>query len=152
MSKLFYTETGNVVPTLCEEVTEYRRAKKILQLPGTDAPAKLFVLARSYPDNKLPLRVSVNGTELPGPPPNSSNIYIWHEVPVPPSLIVSGANEFEFWAEAPAMNAWSLALENGHKEPDSFVCTDGGETWRNEKMGYLNVSRGEYVVRVRLSA
>jgi transglutaminase-like putative cysteine protease len=122
-----------------------------LQLPGTDAPAKLFLLARSYPDNKLPLRVSVNGTELPGLPPNSSNIYIWHEVPVPPTLLVSGANEFEIWADATAMNAWSVALENGHKEPGSFVSTDAGETWRDEKMGFLNVSRGEYVVRVRLS-
>jgi hypothetical protein len=49
------------------------------------------------------------------------------------------------------MDSWSLALEEGHREPDSFVSTNNGQKWRNEKMGYLNVSRGEYVVRVRLS-
>ncbi len=150
MSQLYYSEMGHVVPTLCEELTDYRRARKVLHLPGTDAPAKLFLLARSYPDTMRPLRLSVNGTELSGLLPNPSGIYVWHEVKISPALLVSGANVFEFWTDAGAMNAWSLAVENGHKDPASFVSTDGGETWRNEKMGYLNVTRGEYIVRVRL--
>ncbi len=151
MSQLYYTETGHIVPTLCEELTDYRVGRKILRLPATRAPARLFLLARSYPGNKLPLRVSVNGTELPGLPPASSGAYVWYEIKVPPHLLGAGANVFEFWADARSMTAWSLAMENGHKEPQSFVSTDGGETWRNEKMGYLNVSRGEYIVRVRLA-
>lgn len=150
MSQLHHSEMGYVVPTLCEELTDYRHARKVLYLPGTRAPATLFLLARSYPDNELPLRVSVNGTEIPGPLPNTSGAYVWHELQVLPSLLISGANKFEFWSDAHSMNAWSLAVENGHKDPRSFVSTDRGETWRNEKMGYLNVSRGEYLVRVRL--
>lgn len=150
MSKLYYSETGNVVPALCEELTDYRHAKKILHLAGTRSSARLFLLARAYPGSELPLRISVNGTEILSLSPVSPDVYLWHTVPVASSLLVSGANVFEFWTDAHAMNAWSLALENGHKEPKSFVSTDGGKTWRNEKMGYLNVSRGEYVVRVRL--
>ena len=151
MSRVFYSETGHVVPTLCEELTDYRRARKVLHLPDTAEPAMLFVLARPYPGSEFPLSISVNGAEVPGPLPGSRDFYGWYEVPVPPSLLVAGANVCEFWTDAPAMNAWSLAIENGHREPESFVSTDGGKTWRNEKMGYLNVSRGEYVVRVRLA-
>jgi hypothetical protein len=48
------------------------------------------------------------------------------------------------------MNAWSLGIESGHAHPGSFVSDDGGRTWRNEKLGFLNVLLGEYIVRVRL--
>jgi hypothetical protein len=151
MSKLYFSEAGHVIPTLCEELTDYRHARKILHLPGTSEPARLYVLARSYPDNQLPLRLSVNGKELPGVQPMQPDIYYWHEVVVPPSLLVAGRNVFEFWTDSHAMNGWSLALENGHRDPESFVSTDCGATWRNEKLGYHNVSFGEYVVRVRLA-
>ncbi|UCC89293.1 MAG: transglutaminase domain-containing protein [Anaerolineales bacterium] len=151
MSRLYYSETGHVVPTLCEELTDYRHARKILHLPATSGPATLFFLARSYPGHDLPLRLSVNGAELPSLQPNSSSAYMWHEVQISPSLLLTGANMFEFWTDAPAMDAWSLAIENGHQDPRSFVSTDSGLTWRNHKMGYLNTSRGEYLVRIRLA-
>jgi hypothetical protein len=48
------------------------------------------------------------------------------------------------------MTAWSLAIEAGHPNPHSFVSDDGGKTWRNQRMAYLNVLSGEYVVRMRL--
>lgn len=150
MSKLYYSEQGNMIPSLCEELTEYRHARKVLHLPGTHQPATLYILARSYPGNQIPLRLSVNGTELPGLQPINPDIYFWYEASVPASLVLEGANVFEFWADAPAMSAWSLGLENGHKDAGSFVSTDSGRTWRNEKLGYHNVSFGEYVVRVRL--
>lgn len=151
MSRLYYSESGRVVPTFCEELTDYRRARKLLYLPGTRAPASLYLLARAYPEAKLPLRMAVNGTELPGLPPRDPGALVWHEAAIPPGLLTAGANTFEFWTDAPAMDAWSLAVEDGHQTPNSYVSTDAGETWRNEKMGYLNVSRGEYVVRVRLA-
>jgi len=65
MSKLYYSEQGDVLPSLCEELTHYRRARKILLLPGTHEPAKLCVLARAWPGSSYPLRLSVNGNELP---------------------------------------------------------------------------------------
>src|SRR6266498_3445051 len=151
MSKLYYSETGHVVASLCEELTDYRRARKILHLPSTSSPARLFLLARAYPETQMPLMISVNGTELPSLMPPARDLYLWHEVLVDASLLVPGKNVFEFWTDSYAMDAWSLALEDGHEEPESFVSTDSGKTWRNEKMGYLNVSRGEYIVRVRLA-
>jgi hypothetical protein len=79
------------------------------------------------------------------------DIYFWHELELPASLLVQGPNTFEFWTDAHAMNAWSLALEHGHRNPQSYVSTDSGTTWRNEKMGYHNIGLGEYVVRLRLA-
>ena len=60
-------------------------------------------------------------------------------------------NRFELWTDATAMNAWSLALEAGHAAPRSAISDDGGDSWRSERMGYLNAVRGEYVVRLRLA-
>ncbi len=151
MSKLYYSEQGNVIPGLCEELTEYRRARKVLDLPATREPATLHFLARSYPGNRLPLHVSVNGTALPDLTADKEDIYFWWEMTVPSAVLVAGRNVFEFWTDSPAMNSWSLAMENGHRDPSSFVSTDYGETWRNEKLGYHNVGLAEYVVRVRLA-
>ncbi len=51
MSRLYHSEKGYVLPTLCEELTRYRRARKVLHLPGTSEPATLYVLARAWPDS-----------------------------------------------------------------------------------------------------
>jgi len=55
MSQLYFTERGNMLPTLSEELTTYRRARKVLQLPGTANPATLYILARTYAGNDSPL-------------------------------------------------------------------------------------------------
>jgi len=151
MGKLYLSESGNIVPTLCDEVTTYRRARKTLHLPGTHNPASLFFLARRYEYGKLPLRLSVNGVEIPSVQLISERGFCWYEVQVLPSQLKAGSNTFEFWSDATAMNAWALAIEPGHANPKSFVSDNGGLEWRNSKMGYLNVLRGEYVVRVRLN-
>ena len=151
MSKLYWSEEGRVVATLCEELTHYRRARKVLQLAPTAAPGVLYVLARCYPEGGLPLRVAVNGTEVPAIQSTAAGAYRWYEIRVDPSLLSSGENRFEFWTDSTAMNAWSLAMEAGHPAPKSYVTDDGSGVWRNERMGYLNVVRGEYVVRMRLA-
>jgi hypothetical protein len=151
MSRLYLSESGRVVPTLCEELTTYRRARKLLHLPPTSGPGLLYLLARPYRGAGRLLRLSVNGIEIMPIRPQPSDAYLWYPVPVEPALLRSGANLFEFWTDATAMNAWSLAVEAGHKEPASFTSDDGGATWRAERMGYLNVLRGEYVARVRLA-
>jgi hypothetical protein len=150
MSKLYYSESGNVIPSLCEELTIRRRARKIIQLPLTQSTATLFLLARPYPGTEHNLRVSVNSTELPAISPTDIEGYNWHTVRVPASHIRSGANLFEFWTDAHAMNGWSLAIESGASS-NSYISQDGGMTWRQDKLGYLNVLQGEYVVRVRLA-
>ncbi len=151
MSRLYLSETGRVVPTLCEELTTFRRARKILRLPSTSAVGTPHVLARSYPDTRLPLRIAVNGTEVAAVEPVSTGRYQWYAVEARPGILRDGENTLELWTDATAMTAWSLAVEGGHADPKSSVSDDGGNTWRNDRMGYLNVLRGEFVVRVRLA-
>lgn len=151
MSKLYFSETGWVVASLSEELTDYRHARKILELPPTRGQAQLYLLARAYPDTPSPLHISVNGNRIPSAAAPARDVYTWLQIPLDPAVLVAGRNVFEFWTDSAAMDSWSLALEDGHRDPQSFISNDEGETWRNEKMGYLNTARGEYVVRVRLA-
>ena len=151
MSKLYLSEEGRVMPTLGEELTTYRRARKQLDLPATGEPGILYVLARSQGDTAPPLRLTVNGAEVKPIEPNDTGVYGWHEVEVDASLLREGENTFEFWTETSAMNAWALGIEGGHLYPESFLSDDSGKSWRCERMGYLNILRGEYVVRMRLA-
>jgi hypothetical protein len=151
MSRLYHTETGSVAPAFCEELADYRRARKVLELPATAGPAQVFILARSYPGNHLPLLVAVNGRELSGIPAAWPGLYAWHELTVPSDYLVPGANSFDLWCDAPAQDAWALGLEDGYRDPQSFLSTDAGLTWHNDHMGYLNTARAEYVLRVRLA-
>src|SRR5205085_2087778 len=121
MSQLYWTEGGHVVPTLGEEVTTYRRVRKVLQLPGTAHPATLFVLARAYAGNDSPLRLSVNGATVAPIPPGDHLAYRWHSVTLPPEVLKPGANTIELWSDSAAMDAWSLGIEGGHREPASYI-------------------------------
>lgn len=150
MSKLYYTEQGRIISTLCEEVTTFRRVRKVLTLPPTSGPGRLYFLARAYPGSGLPMRIAVNGVAIPPVNPQPTHFYAWHTVPLHASWLRAGENVFEFWTDATAMNAWSLGIESGYCHPGSFVSDDSGRTWRNEKLGFLNVLLGEYIVRVRL--
>jgi len=151
MSKLYYTENGRVVHTLGEELTTFRRARKVLHVPRTASPGTLYVLARPYPDTDSPLRLAINGNEVEPIPPSRPGLYSWYPITIEPTRLREGANTFEFWTDATAMDGWSLAIEGGHAQPESFISDNGGRTYRNEKMSYLNVLRGEYVVRMRLA-
>ena len=64
MSRLYYTEEGRVLPSLCEELTTYRRARKTLTLPATAHPGRVYILARSHGGQSGPLRVSLNGNAV----------------------------------------------------------------------------------------
>ncbi len=148
MSRLYYSEDGRVMPSLCEELTTFRRTRKTLALPATDAPGRVYILARPYPDNDAPLRVALNGAEVAALEPDRPGAYSWYELSV--AGFRAGDNTFELWTDGTAMDGWSLAMEAGHADPDSGVSDDGGATWRSDRMGYLNSVLGEYVVRVRL--
>ncbi len=150
MSKLYYTESGHSMPNLAEELTTFRRARKVLTLPPTASSAVLYFLARAHEGTKLPLHISVNGTTLPPVPPQEA-WHTWYEVPIDFGLLRAGDNVLEFWTDSTAMNSWALGLEAGHADPNSYVSDDSGRSWRNHHMAYLNVVRAEYVVRVRLA-
>jgi len=149
MSKLYLTESGHVIPTLCEELTAYRRARKVLNLPATENPASLYILARSYPETSLPLCLAINGRPM-AIEPRAPDTYQWYTIPIDPAWLIAGENTIDLWSDATAMNAWSLAMEAGHAHPRSLISDDSGQTWRDERMGYLNTLRGEYVIRLRL--
>ena len=152
MSRLYASESGRAVPSLGEELTAWRRARKRLHLPPTAAPATLYVLAFAHPQGGMPLRLAVNGVELPPLAAAGDGAgYLWRRATVEPSRLRPGENLFELWSDATAMNGWAVALEPGHERPRSAVSDDGGATWRSERMGYLNVLRGEYVLRLRLA-
>ncbi len=151
MSKLYYTERGHSIPWFAEEITRFRRVKKVLNLEPTERPAILYVLARTYADSAFPLHISVNGTEIAPVDPYLRDRFRWYQITLAPELLRRGDNSFELWCDSTAMNAWSLGLEAGHAGPNSYVSDDEGLNWRNHHMGYLNVERGEYVIRIRLS-
>jgi transglutaminase-like putative cysteine protease len=150
MSQLYLTEAGFVVPTLGEELSRRRRARKVLDLPPTEAPGRLFILADSHPGSSRPMRVAVNGTEL-APLPSASAGYRWYEIAVPDRLLRVGGNTFELWTDAEAMDAWALAVEHGRPSGGSAVSLDAGATWSGDRIGHLNTGPGEYVVRLRLA-
>ena len=135
MSKLYLSESGHVVPTLCEELTTFRRARKVLYLPPTDAPGTLYLLARPYADAGRPLRLAVNGVEIAPIQPEPTNGYLWYQTPVEATLLKPGPNTFELWTDATAMDAWSLGLEAGHETPHSAISDDGGHQLAQRKDG-----------------
>ena len=150
MSKLYYTESGHSMPNLAEELTTFRRARKVLTLPPTSSPATLYFIARAHEGSNLPLYVSVNGTPFQQVTPQLP-WHTWYELSLDPTLLRAGDNVIEFWTDSTAMNSWALGLEAGHADPNSFVSDDSGRSWRSHHMAYLNVIRAEYVVRVRLA-
>lgn len=152
MSRLYASESGRAVPALGEELTRWRRARKRLRLPPTGAAATLYVLAYAHPPASAPLRLAVNGVEAaPIAAAGAGGAYLWHQATVAADRLRPGVNDFELWTESTAMTGWALALEPGHAAPQSAVSDDAGATWRSERMGYLNVQRGEYVLRLRLA-
>ena len=151
MSKLYYSEEGRVVPSLCEELTRFRRVSKHLDLPATAAPATIHFLARSHPRNESPLHLSVNGEPAVAIESSHPGAYQWYTVKVEAAVLREGSNTFELWAETSAMDGWSLAMEASHTTPGSEVSDDGGKSWRKERMGDSNALLGEYVIRVRLA-
>ncbi|MBI3923439.1 MAG: transglutaminase domain-containing protein [Armatimonadetes bacterium] len=150
--QLALTEEGRVVPMLSEPLTAYRRARKILMLPkAEDSGGSLHCLVWSHPGFARPLRVSINGHEFVCEPDADVSFLHWLSLPLPAGVLRDGENTIELWTDAQGQVGWSLALETGHRDPRSYASSDGGKTWRNERMGLHQAHRGEYVVRLSLS-
>ena len=162
MSRLYHNESGRVIPSLCEELTRYRRARLRLDLPATGSDGALFVLARPHRAGGNPLNFTINGVRQEAIHPGADLHYRWYERTVKAEDLREGDNVVELWTEDSAMTGWSLALEAGGSPPgrgdpphrgDPPRCTltdDGGARWRSDRMGYLNAVQGNYCVRIRL--
>ena len=153
---LFLNERGRVLLFNNEEISRWRWAKKQFELPPavTGAKADVWALLQMYESNRAPLEVFVNGKPLGRIEPDSSLTpsLIWSKIEIPTGRLVAGTNAIEFRCQSPAMNAWILGIEPGHRDPRSVLSTDRGGSWRNHDMGVHNVLRGEYVVRLRSHA
>lgn len=152
MSVLIANERGFALPQLTEELSRKRHALKYLTLPSSSGPAHMYVWARHYPDAHEPLQIRVNDTEVDpivATDVESDVEYRWCEATVPGHVLKPGENRFELWTDSAALNAWSLGVEYGAPGASGLTSRDGGRSWQ-EQLGYLNVARGEYLVRVRL--
>ena len=156
MGRLFFSERGRILLEQNEEITRWRWARKVLRLPpaAAGAPADLWLYLRMYEGNRHLLRLWMNGRALGPvqPEPAMASFTGWQRVPAAASCVEKKENLIELRCDSPAMNAWILGIEAGHKAPKSFVSTDRGETWRNERMGARNLFRGEYAIRLRSHA
>ncbi len=150
MSRLYHNESGRVIPSLCEELTRYRRVRTILDLPATESEGTLFVLARPYRTGDNPLNLTINGVRLQAIHPKSDLHYRWYEQSLKAEHLRDGDNTVELWTEDSAMTGWSLALEAGGAPSRCALTDDGGAHWRSDRMGYLNAVQGNYCVRIRL--
>ena len=153
MGRLFCSERGRILIGQNEEITRWRWARKVLQLPSaaTGAPADLWLYLQMYEGNRRRLRLWMNGRALRPiqPSPAVTNVIGWHRVRVRAAEVQAGQNVIELRCDSPAMNAWVLGLEAGHRSPRSFISTDRGKTWRNDHMGARNMFHGEYAIRLR---
>ncbi|NQU12382.1 transglutaminase domain-containing protein, partial [bacterium] len=150
MSRLFYNERGFVSHLQYEAVSARRRLRKELVLPDeAQGGGLLYLLARSFPQCQAPLQVTVNDhrAELrPEPLP----FFAWHTLAVPPEHLQPGPNRIELGSDSPAFDSWAVALESGYRPAHSWVSSDGGQQWRNERMGLSQTLCGEYVIRLRV--
>lgn len=153
MSHLIHTETGRVIPLLCEPLTTWRRARKTLTLAVTpENEATLYALVWVRAGYTGPLRLAVNGRPLEYRAPSGVHHLHWASLSLPAAWLRRGENVIELWSDATAQAAWSLALESGHAQPGSALSSDGGATWQNERMGLYYTESAEYVVRLRVGA
>jgi len=149
---LYASECGFALPNASEELTSERRVRKTFDLPATAQAGRLYLLARCYPENRLPMVVTVNGRPLAQIRPDDlAGRYAWYELAIPASVLRVGQNLVECWCDAEAMCGWSLAVDYGSGSTHSQVSTDAGRTWSSDQIGYLNIGRGEYIIRIRLA-
>lgn len=152
MSKLYYRDIGFVIPDLCEEVNFNRRIVKFLNLSQTSSPGKLFLLARPHSLDSSLLYVSINES-IPFEIPVFGSVpaFFWYSLDIPADLLIEGKNRIEIWSNGDAMDAWTIAMDNqANADSDSFLSIDQGNNWTANHKGRLAVSRGEYLVRIRL--
>lgn len=146
MTRLSANDRGHVITTLGEEVNARRHARAWVQLDG--GPATLYVLARSHRADGPPLRVQIGAfsAEIPA---RDDGVMTWHELDLPAG-VGSGDVSAVLSSDGTALSSWSLAVD--HTVAGDELSVDGGRTWSSERIGYMRVGAGRYVVRARTAA
>ncbi len=127
MSRLYHNETGRVIPSLCEELTRYRRARAVLRLPATGSDATLFFLVRPHRVDDNPLNLSINGILQDAIHAGPDLLYRWYQRTVTAGDLLEGDNVVETWTDDRAMTGWSIALEAGSASTCCTLSDDGGK-------------------------
>src|SRR4051794_33202189 len=99
MSRLFFNETGRMLLHANEEIARWRWARKRLRLPAMKpngaAKAELWLCVRSYPGNRAPLLVEVNGRAVASLRPRadaSASSWEWRGVALNSGVLRRGDN------------------------------------------------------------
>ena len=117
MSKLYLSEKGHVVPSLCEELTSFRHARKTLYLPPTDAPGILYLLARPHADAERPLRLAVNGEEIESIRPGPTGGYQWYQTTIDFAILEMVQKLFSVIQGELPVCCWNNESKHGGKPP-----------------------------------
>lgn len=147
MSRLLANESGRLVATLGEEVGGRRQARTTIEL--TSGASTLFVLARAHRADGPPLDVRVGDAFVGRISSRADSVLAWHELQLPHG-IADGLTTVTLSADADGPASWSLGVDYTAGGGDE-VSFDRGGTWSSERIGYLHVATGRYLIRVRSS-
>ncbi|TFC77265.1 hypothetical protein E3O45_07860 [Cryobacterium sp. TMS1-20-1] len=147
MSRLLANDSGRIIVTLGEEVGGRRQARTTLDIGA--GPATLYVLARAHCPDGPALDVSVGDTLVGSIAPRTDPVLTWHDLPLPAG-IASGPTTVRLSAGGDGRTSWSVAVDYTGDGGDE-LSLDRGATWSSERIGYMHVAPGRYVVRARAS-
>ncbi len=146
---LLHSESGRTVVAANEELSRWRRARKHFHVPAeARAGGTLYLYACPHEGYQEPLRASLNGHELALA--DGSPGLRWRRLELAAGQLRAGENVVELWSDSAALDGWALGIEGVPAGRDSALSTDGGRTWRCERMGIHHNLTGEYLVRLRL--
>lgn len=148
MSSLVANEAGRLIITLGEEVGGRRQVRTTLELDA--GPATLYVLARSHRTDSPPLDIRVGDAYVGSIPPRDDTVLTWHELKLPAG-IASGPTIITLSAGGDGRTSWSLGVDYTGDGGDE-LSLDSGASWSSERIGYMHVAPGRYLVRARRSS
>jgi transglutaminase-like putative cysteine protease len=145
VSRLEANESGRVTSVLGEEINGRRHARLRLNLDAS--PATLYLLARPHSETSPELTVQLGDRRVATLEPSVAPALRWYEVELP-----RGADDSDgtvtLSSTGAAMDGWSLGVDYSAGGGD-HLSTDGGRSWSSERIGYLHLAAGRYVVRAR---
>ncbi|MDB5271600.1 MAG: hypothetical protein JWP58_4640 [Hymenobacter sp.] len=148
MSRLLTNEAGRIIVTLGEEVGGRRQVRTTVDLDG--GPATLYVLARAHRADGPPLDVRLGEMLVGSIAPRTDPVLTWHQLPLPAG-IAAGPTVVTLSAGGDGRTSWSIGVDYTGERGDE-VSPDRGATWSSDRIGYMHVAPGRYVVRVRTSS
>jgi hypothetical protein len=145
MSRLVANEAGRVVAPLGEEVNARRHARTTLAIGAEETT--LYVLARSHRPDGPPLELHVGDTRVGALPATDDRVLTWRKLHVLSGL-ASGSYPVTLSSSGSAMDAWTLGVDHTTGGGD-LLSIDGGRTWSADRIGYLHLAPGRYLIRAR---